>query len=212
MSLLPIMLKLEGKRAAIVGAGKVAARHIPKLLEAGIKEVVVYAPTLHPILEGYQDHLSFTWVKEVVQFNSTFNEELLFLMTDDKTLHRNLYRRKKSFQLIYVANDANLSDFHFPMTMQKGKFSFSLSTGGASPTYGKKIMKEIELALPDTIDEDLVFLEKARKLVLKSNLSQKDRRLLLQNCASAEWLQDPDRDQKVMKWIEEITSGGSTRT
>ncbi|WP_332691204.1 precorrin-2 dehydrogenase/sirohydrochlorin ferrochelatase family protein [Halalkalibacter lacteus] len=206
MSLLPLMLKLGGKRAAVVGAGAVAARHIPKLIEEGIKEIVVYAPTLHPSLEVYVSEERFRWEKGNVQPTTSFDTDLLFLTTNDSLLHKTLYQYKKPYQLVYVADNPALSDFYFPMTVKKGSLTIALSTGGSSPTYAKKVMKQIEYNLSETIEEDLLFLNKARKRVLESELNGSVRKKILQQCASPSVLQNPKREQVLEQIINKSTN------
>ena len=46
----PAMLRLEGKRCVVIGAGRVAARKIARLLESGA-QVVAVAPSFDPILD-----------------------------------------------------------------------------------------------------------------------------------------------------------------
>ncbi|GAE24831.1 hypothetical protein JCM9140_784 [Halalkalibacter wakoensis JCM 9140] len=201
MSHLSIMLKLDTKRAAVIGGGSVAARHIPKLLELGIKEVNLYAPTIDSKLEQFIENPQFHWVKGSVESHAYFDEELLFFLTNNPELHLALFEKKKPYQLVYFADDSSLSDFHFPLTVQRGSLSVSLSTGGASPTYGKKLMKKVEGILPETIEDDLLFLEKARKQVLNSQLDQLKRREILRSCASASFLQSSNREELLQKLI-----------
>jgi precorrin-2 dehydrogenase/sirohydrochlorin ferrochelatase len=203
VSHLPVILKLDGKRAAVIGAGTVAARQIPKLLEAGISQVIVYAPSLHPTLESYLNKPHFKWEKGMVDPTFSFDEDFLFLMTNDSALHLALYQHRKTYQLVYFADNSSLSDFHFPLTFQRGPFSVSLSTGGASPTYGKRLMAQIKKNIPDSIEEDLLFLEYARKQVLTSGLEQQVRKQILKQCASLHFLQEPNREQLLHQLIKQ---------
>ncbi|MFC0473409.1 bifunctional precorrin-2 dehydrogenase/sirohydrochlorin ferrochelatase [Halalkalibacter kiskunsagensis] len=203
MSRLPLMLKLEGKRIAVVGAGSVASRHIKKLIEVGVKEIIVYSPSLHPDLQMYVKQERFKWEKENVTSTWSVDADFVFLTTNDSMLHKSIYQYKKPYQLVYVADNPALSDFHFPMTIKKGALTIALSTGGASPTYAKKIMKQIESNLSDSIEADLLFLEKARKRVLESELSGLVRKKILQQCTTALVLQNPSREQVLEKIIEE---------
>ncbi len=47
----PVILQLRGRRAVVVGGGKVAARKIHGLLEAGA-EIVMIAPEAEPELQA----------------------------------------------------------------------------------------------------------------------------------------------------------------
>ncbi|TWI57894.1 precorrin-2 dehydrogenase/sirohydrochlorin ferrochelatase family protein [Halalkalibacter nanhaiisediminis] len=203
MMKLPLMLKLSGKTATVVGAGVVASRHIPKLLQAGIKEVTVYAPDLHPSLEPYIESSQIKWVQEKVTEGTSFQTDLLLLTTDNSTLHASLYASRKPHQLVYLADNSQVSDFSFPMTVTKGHLTIALSTNGVSPTYGKRIKKQLDQLLSDDCEGDLLFLEDVRKCVLESGLEAKSRKWILQETASETFLRDPLREERFVALIRE---------
>jgi uroporphyrin-III C-methyltransferase/precorrin-2 dehydrogenase/sirohydrochlorin ferrochelatase len=60
MNLYPLGLKLDGLRVLVVGAGAVATRRVPALLDAGA-DVVVVAPEATPAMEGLAAAGKLTW-------------------------------------------------------------------------------------------------------------------------------------------------------
>ncbi|MCM3760405.1 bifunctional precorrin-2 dehydrogenase/sirohydrochlorin ferrochelatase [Alkalihalobacillus oceani] len=203
MNQLPVMINLTGKSVTVVGAGKVAARHLPKLLAAGVTEVVIYSPRLDPDLTGYLEHSEVTWIERTVSAEESFSTDLLLLTSDDHSLHQALYRNRRQSQWVYVATDPALSDFTFPLTVKKGKLLITLSTSGISPTYAKQIKQKLVAALPEDSEQDLAFLEAVRERVLSSRLPASVRKRLLQQAASEEFLRQPERERSFTLLLEE---------
>jgi uroporphyrin-III C-methyltransferase/precorrin-2 dehydrogenase/sirohydrochlorin ferrochelatase len=53
-------LRLAGRRVAVIGGGRVAARRVPRLIEAGA-DVVLVSPVVSPVLEGLASSGRITW-------------------------------------------------------------------------------------------------------------------------------------------------------
>lgn len=204
MKRLPVMLKLEGKTAAVVGAGKVAARHIPKLLSAGMKEVKVYAPSLDHSLASYHDHSQIIWIKGEISERHSFDTDLLLLTTTNHELHQSLLEQRKPGQLVYLADDPVTSDIHFPITINRGKLSVALTTNGSSPTYAKRLKEKIEECLTDEIEGDLIFLEKVRRHVQQAVSEPSQRKKLLRQATSEKVLRHEERDTVMKKMIDDV--------
>ncbi|GAE33519.1 precorrin-2 dehydrogenase/sirohydrochlorin ferrochelatase family protein [Halalkalibacter akibai] len=201
MTSLPIMLNVKDKTVAVIGAGSVAIRHIPKLIHAGMKEINVYAPYLQEDLIKHIENGSISWINKTVTEEDQFTEDLILLATNNSSLHLAILKNKLSRQLIYMADSVEKSDIHFPMTVEKGLMVLALSTSGASPTYSKRLMKELDQFLGDSIEDDLDFLEKARKQIKTSGINQSSRRQILVQIASREFLDLPDREKQVQQLI-----------
>ena len=58
--LYPLGLRLDGRRAVVVGGGTVATRRVPALLAAGA-DLLVVSPSLTPALRGQADAGQLTW-------------------------------------------------------------------------------------------------------------------------------------------------------
>lgn len=203
MNQLPVMINLAGKSVTVVGAGKVAARHLPKLLAAGVTDTIIYSPRLDPALTGYLEQSGVTWIERTVTGEESFSTDLLLLTSDDHTLHQALYRNRPRSQWVYVATDPALSDFTFPLTVTKGKLLITVSTSGISPTYARRIKQQLVAALPEDSEQDLAFLEDVRQQVLSSRLPAPVRKRLLQQAAAEEFLRQPERERSFTLLLEE---------
>ncbi|MET3504645.1 precorrin-2 dehydrogenase/sirohydrochlorin ferrochelatase family protein [Halalkalibacter oceani] len=203
MNELPVMINLAGKSVTVVGAGKVAARHLPKLLAAGVSSAVMISPCLNPELTGYLEQSEVTWMERTVTAEESFSSDLLLLTSDDHSLHQALYRNRRPSQWVYVATDPALSDFTFPLTVKKGKLLITVSTSGISPTYARRIKQRLVATLPEDSEQDLAFLEDVRQRVLSSQLPAAMRKQLLQQVAAEEFLRQPERERSFTLLLEE---------
>ncbi|GAE30800.1 precorrin-2 dehydrogenase/sirohydrochlorin ferrochelatase family protein [Halalkalibacter hemicellulosilyticus] len=201
MKRLPIVLALEGKKAVIVGGGRVAARHVEKLIHARMKEIIVYSPTVHDEFLVHINNETVTWVKEVIVEPRSFDADVLLLTTPNESLHRELYQYKKPYQLVYVATDHELSDIHFPLTIRRGDLTIALTTNGSSPLYTKRMKQKIEQNLDEHIEDDLAFLYEVRMRLRQMDISKEKRRRLLKMVVSDSVLRRSDRQLYVEELI-----------
>ena len=66
-------------------------------------------------------------------------------------------------------------DFLFPSLITHGNLSIGICTGGASPTAGMLIKKQVEEQLPDRIEEILDFLQEKRPVIYQAFENKKQR-------------------------------------
>ncbi|MCK0471454.1 bifunctional precorrin-2 dehydrogenase/sirohydrochlorin ferrochelatase [Halalkalibacter sp. APA_J-10(15)] len=201
MKRLPIVLGFEGKKAVVVGGGRVAARHVTKLINAQMKDIIVYSPTVHDELIVHINNGAVTWIKETILEPRSFSADFLLLTTPNEDLHRKLYQYKKPYQLVYVATNHELSDIHFPLTIRRGALTIALTTNGSSPLYTKRIKQMIEQNLDDHIEEDLAFLYEVRLRLKQMNISKEKRQTLLKMVISDSVLRRSDRQLYVEELI-----------
>ncbi|WP_088102397.1 precorrin-2 dehydrogenase/sirohydrochlorin ferrochelatase family protein [Halalkalibacter urbisdiaboli] len=205
MKRLPMMVQLNGRHVAVIGGGGVAARRIPRLYEAGAV-ITVYSPTLHPTLESYIQMEGVSWKQVAVEMTDSFDADLLFITTNNSTLNQSLYEHRHRNQWVYIADDPEKSDIHFPAVIEKQRLTIALATAGASPTYAKRLKKNLENWLSTEIEDDLLFLENARKAVLASGLASQKRKQLLQEISTESFLQDDKRALKFQQKLKKLIS------
>ena len=82
MNLYPLGLKLDGLRVLVVGAGAVATRRVPALLDAGA-EVVVVAPEATPAMEGLAATGKLTWHRRAFEPADVDGAWLVQVAVDD---------------------------------------------------------------------------------------------------------------------------------
>lgn len=200
---IPVLLEIANKTVIAVGGGVVAARRVPPLLDAGA-DITLIAPTLHPALQQLYESGQIQWQAREAYVNERFNSRLLLLMTEKEELNHALYEKKQPHQLVYLANDAQKSDLHFPAVLQKGQLTIAVSTNGASPIYAKRLRNKLAEQLPVDIEGDLDFLDQARKRIIAHPLVPKQRKQLLQQITTEEFLRQENRQNQFEKLLENL--------
>ncbi|WP_157800973.1 precorrin-2 dehydrogenase/sirohydrochlorin ferrochelatase family protein [Bacillus solitudinis] len=195
------MLKFEGRHIVVIGAGEVAARRIPRLLEAGAK-ITVISPTLHSSLHFLNEMDEIEWKQVEAKEDETFTADLLMIATNNPKLNDSLYNNRFPHQWVYVASDPQKSDIHFPTVIEKERLTLALTTSGASPTYARRLRDKLAEFVSDEVEEELQFLEQARKQVLTAGLSLVARKRLLQRISTDSFLKDKNRNRKFQEALQ----------
>ncbi|MFD1066435.1 precorrin-2 dehydrogenase/sirohydrochlorin ferrochelatase family protein [Oceanobacillus locisalsi] len=199
---IPILFEIKNKTVIAVGGGAIAAKKIKPLFEAGA-DITLIAPEIHPDLQALYENGEIKWKERMVQEREQFDSSILLLMTEKAELNQSLYENKRPDQLVYIINDAKKSDFHFPAVLKKGQLTIALSTNGASPIYAKRLKKQLEEHLPVEVEEDLAFLDQARKSILAYPLTAKQKKQLLQQITTEDFLRRENRQQLFEAMLEE---------
>ncbi|GIO23694.1 bifunctional precorrin-2 dehydrogenase/sirohydrochlorin ferrochelatase [Oceanobacillus sp. J11TS1] len=199
---IPILFEMTNKTVIAVGGGAVAAKKLKHFIGVGA-DITIIAPSLHPALQQLYENGQIQWQKREVREEEQFDSLLLLLMTEKKELNQSLYEKKLPHQLVYVANDAQKSDIHFPATLQKGPLTMALSTDGASPAYTKQLKNRLAEQLPADIEGDLYFLKQARKIILADPSLAEQKKQLLQQISTEEFLRQENRDQLLEAMLED---------
>ncbi|MDR2946845.1 MAG: bifunctional precorrin-2 dehydrogenase/sirohydrochlorin ferrochelatase [Candidatus Adiutrix sp.] len=138
----PITLRLEGRKALLLGAGKVGRRKLDKLLRAGARVLVV-----EPEPDG---HLRDLAARGLIELAAAFDEgqleghSLVFAASSDPELNRlAAHAAKARGAWVNVADAPELSDFMLPAVVEDGEFQLSVSTGGASPALAASVAADL---------------------------------------------------------------------
>ncbi len=154
MRVFPVALALENRRVLVVGGGKVAARKVAALLEAGAL-VTVVSPELAPDFPAPVEHIQRKHRNEdcadfAFVFAATNSREVNQRVAEDARTHR------------VMVNDASAptnSDFHTQAILRRGPISIGISTGGLSPVVSSRLKQVVEEAIGPEWEELLALVE-----------------------------------------------------
>ncbi|RYL94925.1 siroheme synthase [Sporolactobacillus sp. THM7-4] len=171
--LYPIMLDVRNRKAVVAGGGRVAARKIKALIDAGASVSVICERADQQIKkwagEGKITLNERTWSEK--DSESAF---VIIAATDKSEINREIAENAGPNQLVNVVDDPERGNFNLPAVLRRGKLTITVSTGGASPLLAGRIRNEISKTLDDNSEAYLDFLfqfrEKIRKKQLSSNL------------------------------------------
>jgi len=186
MSLLPIFVKLTGRRCLLVGAGAVALQKIPALLAAD-----AHVRVIAPRVKSEISELACAGRIEVIErefvdldLDQTF---LAIAATDDPAVNAAVYRAAVERHILCNSvDDPPHCDFYFGSVVSRGDLQVAISTAGESPAFAQRLRQEIDEQLPSDLGPWLRNLGELRREVLVAHPASEERKLLLHQLAHRE--------------------------
>ncbi|GAC1499803.1 MAG: hypothetical protein NVS1B14_03450 [Vulcanimicrobiaceae bacterium] len=144
MPALAMNLKLAGRLATVVGAGRVAARKIRALRAAGAR-VRVVAPRLGPEVR----EIGELEIRERAYRSGDLDGcTLAVAATDDELVNAAVVAESRKLGILCSdASDPERGDFTLPATLRVDRITIAADTEGASPPFAKRILRELSATL-----------------------------------------------------------------
>ncbi|MGG1401466.1 NAD(P)-binding protein [Bacillus salipaludis] len=199
----PIMLNLEGKKAVIVGGGKVAERKIFGLLNTGA-EISVISPEVTEEIQRLVTEGKVSWHCRAFSAEDLAETPLVFAATNDMEINQLVKAAAGPHQLITIADDPEGSDFHVPAMVRRGRLNIAVSTGGASPILASRIRSGLEEQFDESYESYLEFLFTVRQRILEEVKDPFVKRKLLTAIVSREFLNSNHREEDFQKLYNEL--------
>jgi len=184
----PILVDLQGKKALVVGGGKVAQRKIETLLEHGAT-VQVVAKELTASLEELRRAGRIEFLGE--EFSETFVDGVfvVFAATDDAALNRRVSRTAQQRSLLVNAVDQPADcNFIVPSVLSRGDLVIAVSTSGKSPAFARKVRVELEQSFGEEYGLFLNLMGNLRKEILRLGLSQEENKSTFEDLVTSDLL------------------------
>ncbi len=172
MNYYPIFLNLNGKKAVVVGGGKVAQRKVIALLASGA-DVTVISPTLTKELLKSLLRERIRHIPRVYRKNDLKGAFLVVAATDSPETNRKV--SKDAPALVNVVDVPAECNFISPSVVRRGQLLVAISTGGASPSCSRAIRKELQILYGPEFSVYLKFVKKIRAKAMAA-IPQKDKR------------------------------------
>jgi len=183
MSLLPIFLKLEGRRVLLVGAGNVALEKIGSLLKTGLKLRVV-APQARAEIRNLAAEGKLELVVREFEPSDLDGNYLVIAATDSPEVNTTVYCEAVERDIPgNSVDDIPNCDFFFGSVVSRGDLQIAISTAGESPALAQRLRREIDEQLPEDLGGWLAQLGELRREVLATHPRGEERRLLLHELA-----------------------------
>jgi len=139
MKLYPVHLKLEGKRALVVGGGEVASVKARALLEGGA-EVKIVAPEYSESMRGLIETFRLSFAQRPFSVEDLSDIWVVVAATDDPELHELIFREATARNLLLcVADDPAHSNFIVPAVLRRDALLVTVSTSGKAPALAVRI-------------------------------------------------------------------------
>lgn len=184
MNLLPVFLKLDGRRGLVIGAGAVALDKLDVLLKTGLRLRVV-APNARPEIQKLAIEGKLEWIQRTFELSDLDGNYLVIAATDSAEVNAAVYRGAVEHGILANSvDDPPNCDFYFGSVVSRGKLQIAISTAGESPAFAQRLRHEIDEQLPSDLGPWLESLGRLRREVLTTHPRGESRRLLLHQLAS----------------------------
>ena len=153
----PIMLHLQDKPVAVVGGGRVAARKVKHLRNAGAR-IYLISPEISPSIRGLVKVGEIIWIQSKYE-RDMFNEYMPILViaaTNDERVNQTVAQDAHRIRaLCNVANgSSDNSDFSNMAQIDQPPLTIALSSSGQSPA----LLRRLKAKLADDIGEEYAVL------------------------------------------------------
>jgi precorrin-2 dehydrogenase/sirohydrochlorin ferrochelatase len=179
----PSFLNLIGKRAVVIGGGRVAERKILTLLKADAR-VTVISPQLTKRIEKEKRKNNIKHISRHYRKGDLKNAFIIIAATDSQAINKHI--SEDALCLVNVVDAPSLCNFIVPSVVKRGPLTIAISTSGVSPAFSKSIRKELEKLYSSEFSRYLKFLEKFRKKAVKEIPDKTKRAAFLKSLASKE--------------------------
>ncbi len=152
----PAALLLEGRRCLVVGGGRVAARKAAKLAKAGA-DLTVVAPAIR---ERIRSLPGVRLVERPFEFTDLDRAFLVFAVTDDAALNRQIVERCREKGILCSAADASWpeGDLILPASFSEDGLTVAISTGGRSCRRSRLLRESLSRHVEFLQNVDLFIL------------------------------------------------------
>jgi len=171
MNTYPIMLKIVGRRAVVVGGGEVGLRKVRSLLRAGAKvKLIADEITGEADLGDVQLH------RGPYTASLLAGAMLVLACTDNRALNGQVAADARSLgALVNVADEPADCDFFLPAVTRDGDVVVAVGTGGTCPALAANLKRRAAAAMPADIGRFAALLGEMRE-ELKSIVPEPTRR------------------------------------
>lgn len=171
----PVGLNVEGRRAVVVGGGRVALRKAETLLECGA-DVLVVAPDLVSELEALAEAGRIAVRRRAYQASDVAGAFLAIAATGDPAVNAQVAADcRAAGVLVNSANPPEVSDFIVGAGLRRGDLVVSILTGGGSPALSRHLRERLEAAIGPEYGELAALLGRLRPHVLAAWETERDR-------------------------------------
>jgi len=145
--LYPAMLRLQGQRCLVVGAGDVAARKVEGLLACGA-EVVVVAPEVGEALQALAEAGRVKVHQRPFRPADLAGCRLAIAATGSPEVNRAVAAEARKRGIwVNVVDDPALSTFQVPAVIDRSPLQVAISTTGVAPALARRLRERIESLL-----------------------------------------------------------------
>lgn len=203
--LYPIFVSLAGRKAVVIGGGRVAERKVEVLLDCGA-EVELVSPELTEALAGWEREGRLRVQRREFRSGDTLGAWLVIAACGEEEVNRQVFEEAERGGIFCnVVDVPEMCSFQVPAVVQRGAMQIAISTGGASPALAKRLRKELEEKFGPWHETFLAGLSELREHIKAKYPEDQGKRAEIfegfVNSEALEWLREGDVEayQKVLQ-------------
>ena len=185
MNYYPAFLNLTGRKAVVVGGGKVAQRKVSALISSGA-DITLISPSLTKELRKRLTAGMIRHIPRQYRRGDLKGAFLVIAATDSAETNRRV--SKDAPALVNVVDVPEECNFIAPSVVKRGHLVIAISTGGASPAFSRAIRQELQLLYGSEFSGYLKFVKEIRKKAMTAVPERGRRERFLKGLASEEIL------------------------
>lgn len=185
MNYYPAFLNLKGKKAVVVGGGRIAERKVLTLIKAGA-EVTVISPRLTEKLLKQKETGRMRHVSRPYRPGDLKDSFLVIAATDSPDVNSRVAAEAPG--LLNVVDVPVECNFIAPSIVERGPLVFAISTGGTSPAFAKAVRKELDKSYGPVFSAYLAFVKTLRSRAMKEIADKSAREEFLKSLGSGDIL------------------------
>lgn len=176
MSLLPIFLKLRGRKCLVVGGGSVAESKIESLLLSEA-QVLVIAPEVNATVAEWVRAGRLIWWEKTFDPADLDGIFLVIAATNVPEVNHLVYRLAEERSILCNAvDDPKYCHFYYGAVVRRGPLQIAISTNGLSPALAQRLRRELEQQFGPEYEGWLEYLGAMRDLIRASVSDERSRR------------------------------------
>ena len=179
----PVSISLDGRRVLIVGGGAVGERRALGVLGSGAA-VTVVAPDATAKLTALGGEGALTLLSRAFDAADLDGITLVFACTPTRELNDVVLAAARSAGVLCNdAVDGELGDFVVPAVARVGPLTFAIESGGASPSFAKRLRDELTGLFDERYGKAAETLARVRDIV-KATVPMEHRSAVMERIAA----------------------------
>ncbi len=206
----PLVVNLQNKACIVIGGGKVAAKRVQVLVEAGAK-VTIISPELCDELREQFSKSSFLWIQSYFHPDQIDGVFLVVAATNSSEINQRVVECAYLKGILVNSTSDGLSgDVIFPATVKQGDLMLSVTTLASSPGLTAKIAREMKSTYGSEYKDYVTLLGEMRQMIFERTddhgLRVKATRELRQNPRILELLKSQELEEARKEALDCILS------
>lgn len=166
--MLPIILDLRGRKALVVGGGRIAYRKAKALADEGA-HVTVVSPVF---VDEFSTMPNATLVQRTYEAGDTEGFQLVITATGNHDVDQMIYNEGDARGTwVNSADDPDRCSFYLAATHRDGNVIVAVSTEGKSPALASHLRNTIAAQLPNNLADIAIELDRQRSEIKDQGVS-----------------------------------------